>query len=560
MATCFATLSMLALVRLSLAKADATYGFAWWSVWAGLFAGAAAATKAPCGLVLAWIVPAVLIRSRSLAALMLGSLVSGLAAFLVFRIAHPYAFEGPGFWDLALSERWLGNLQEQLRLGRPSLGYPPAVQWVDRSPLFSISNMFHWGIGELPSILIALALTVGVYVAVRARQWRYLLLVSWGVAAFVYLALIAPNRYLRYQLPAYPVFFAVAGCFASWLGSQRARWVRQLATLGVATTVLYSALWSAAFSRIYIQETPRVAATRWIFRNIPAALSLETISNNNLRLYPLSIAAPVTLGPQTTVRMTIVSGSEVYATALTVAFLDQPLLAQATLSVSVPGLVPERMAAPGSARIEFPELVRFEAGRQYPLLLTVHNIEAPLIIRRPRIAHETPWDDTLPIRMDRFDPFGGIYDGDLTLELFFRDSAEKIEKIVSGLERADYFFITSQRVWGSVGRLSRFYPMTHQFYRDLLGCAEPDDLLECFSRVGANSSGGTLGFELIKTFESYPRLGAWSIPDERADESFSVYDHPRVLLFKKTQKFSASALRERLRALLPDPRKLPPDP
>ena len=55
-----------------------------------------------------------------------------------------------------------------------------------------------------------------------------------------------------------------------------------------------------------------------------------------------------------------------------------------------------------------------------------------------------------------------------------------------------------------------------------------------------------LGFELIATFESPPTLGFLTFPDQSADESFTVYDHPKVMVFKKSQDFSI----EHVRALL----------
>jgi hypothetical protein len=379
MATCFSTLAMLCLARVSKSPHDRSLEFGWWCFWSGVFAGAAAATKAPCGLVLAWIIPAALIRSRALRPLATGVAMAALAAFFVFRVTHPYAFSGPGFWDLTLSERWLGNLQEQLRLGQPSLGYPPAVQWIDRTPFFSISNMFHWGVGELPFVLIALALSMGVYLAIRFRDWRYVLVASWGVAAFVYLALVAPNRYLRYQLPAYPIFFVVTGCFCMHIYAAASQRARRVVMLGVAAVLAYSVLWCFAFTRIYTRETPRVAASRWIFNNIPAALSLSTTTNNAEAMYPLSLPAAITIGPNAPARFSITVSREVYASGLQLGFIEQQMPEGATISVSIPGVTPERSSAAGSSRISFPSLLRFEPGRQYPVILTIQNSSSALV-------------------------------------------------------------------------------------------------------------------------------------------------------------------------------------
>src|SRR6185369_7324862 len=50
---------------------------------------------------------------------------------------------------------------------------------------------------------------------------------------------------------------------------------------------------------------------------------------------------------------------------------------------------------------------------------------------------------------------------------------------------------------------------------------------------------------------SYPALGPLKIPDDRSEEQFTVYDHPRVLLFRKTARFSPQRVRNTLLAAMP---------
>lgn len=94
--------------------------------------------------------------------------------------------------------------------------------------------------------------------------------------------------------------------------------------------------------------------------------------------------------------------------------------------------------------------------------------------------------------------------------------------IAIGLEESDYFLIQSRRVFMNHQRLPDLYPKTANFYNRLFD--------------------GKMGFTQIKEFNSYPKLeiGNWilEIPDETAEETWSVFDHPVIRVFKKTKQLS----------------------
>jgi YYY domain-containing protein len=70
-----------------------------------------------------------------------------------------------------------------------------------------------------------------------------------------------------------------------------------------------------------------------------------------------------------------------------------------------------------------------------------------------------------------------------------------------------------------------------------------------------------LGFELVGTFTSYPSLLGFTINDDHADESFTVYDHPKVLIFGKTRQLSEEEFRELFQeALATEPSLTPSEP
>jgi len=111
----------------------------------------------------------------------------------------------------------------------------------------------------------------------------------------------------------------------------------------------------------------------------------------------------------------------------------------------------------------------------------------------------------------------------LSLDFYDIDTDIKARSdVVFGLNSSDYFIIQSRRVFMNYQRLPNIYPVTANFYSKLFS--------------------GKLGFTQIKEFNSYPMLqfGNWKIefPDETAEETWSVFDHPVIRIFKKTKQLS----------------------
>jgi hypothetical protein len=86
-------------------------------------------------------------------------------------------------------------------------------------------------------------------------------------------------------------------------------------------------------------------------------------------------------------------------------------------------------------------------------------------------------------------------------------------QLVQYLSSSDYFIVQSRRIFINHQRLANQFPLTSNFY----------DLL--FSEK--------LGFEKIEEFDSFPKLGNWEINDESAEETWSVFDHPVIRIYKK---------------------------
>ena len=72
------------------------------------------------------------------------------------------------------------------------------------------------------------------------------------------------------------------------------------------------------------------------------------------------------------------------------------------------------------------------------------------------------------------------------------------------------------------------------------------DLLWCYRVAEPGKFKGNLGFELVAAFESYPTLGPLSINDQNSEESFTFYDHPKVLIFRKSPDYSPGLVKAAL--------------
>ena len=193
-----------------------------------------------------------------------------------------------------------------------------------------------------------------------------------------------------------------------------------------------------------------------------------------------------------------------------------------------------------------------QEGQSLVITLTTETSDVRLVPHAPAPVHESSWDDAIPYPVDGFSPYsntGGIYRGDLNFEMYWPDNELKLQMFETNLDQADYVFITSNRQWGTTTRVPERYLLTTFYYRNLLGCPADKDVLWCYSVAEPGMFEGSLGFELVATFDSNPSIGSFEINDQFAEEAFTVYDHPKVLIFRKTDAYDPLAVRELLRTV-----------
>ncbi len=193
------------------------------------------------------------------------------------------------------------------------------------------------------------------------------------------------------------------------------------------------------------------------------------------------------------------------------------------------------------------EAVAVEKGQPYRLTITFAEGMGALGITGSRQINESSWDDPLPYPMDGYSPFdynNGLYRTDLNLELYWDDNADKLQRITSALDQGDYIFISSNRQWGSLTRIPERYPLVSAYYRSLLGCPDEKTIYQCYAEGEPGDYQGQLGYELVQTFDSNPRLGPlWNSTPSMQKKLSRFMTIPKVLIFRKTDAYDPAKLR-----------------
>lgn len=119
------------------------------------------------------------------------------------------------------------------------------------------------------------------------------------------------------------------------------------------------------------------------------------------------------------------------------------------------------------------------------------------------------WDDALP--MPVANTFGKTFSG-IQLKVFDPDTLLKWQIINQELTKADYYILSSNRGWGSIPTVPQKYPLMSKFYNELLADKNPN-------------------YKKIKEFKPF-YYKFFELPNSWVDESFTVYDHPKVMIYK----------------------------
>jgi hypothetical protein len=137
------------------------------------------------------------------------------------------------------------------------------------------------------------------------------------------------------------------------------------------------------------------------------------------------------------------------------------------------------------------------------------------------------WDDKVPVGIPGKDTAIYQMNGrEYELPVYERDTPQMIEMIVRRIAASDYLTFATPRAADSIPRIPNEYPNTTALLRLLWG--------------------EKLGFSLAYATKNRPSFLGFTFNDDLADESFSVYDHPKVVVFKNEERLAPEQILERI--------------
>ena len=517
-----------------------------------------------------------------------GVALAAIVSIIVFRVAQPYAFTDaalareqvladtgsePGLIGTAVrslvgfNDMWLANMEEIQRLQEPEATFPPALQWTDRTPLlFPINNMVLYGMGLSAGIAALLGLFWALWRIVHFRvDWMsHAIPVIWSLAYLIFMG-TRWVKSIRYFLPIYPTLLLMAAwaLVTIWdlaRHSSSHQLIKKLAAAGLITLLIIpSFLWAYTYTNIYRQPVTRIAASDWIFKNVPSGATLLYEANGEPRELNLPLkehyfevgGVPLLLdftlpedGAITGIRLNYITNDEIGG----VEGSDR------ILSVALDGIDSEVWILAGVTNSRQSYTLDLSPGE--PLasqsgLLTIRLEEGGPIRAGTSILANEHWDDLLPVGTQGRNAYGSYYTEVLGGQrpVTHPDSPEKLEEVLAWLDEADYLMISSQRAIWSLPRLPLTYPLMMRYYEGLFNGELGFDLVHQENadlRIGPlylSDTTGQIGWG------HQPEVG-WPAPgDLAAEEAFSVYDHPPVWIFEKSEAYDAQKVREILNSV-----------
>lgn len=190
------------------------------------------------------------------------------------RVAYPMLFTAESFFPSGINQQVINNWKSLKAFDGNDTPFPPALQWVPTAPIsYVFSQTSFWAIGWPLTVLTLVAFVkIWQHKKQLSLYHPFWLALLWTVFLMSYQS-VQFAKTLRYIYPVLPFLAAVIGAALAEL-----HW-NKLHGKQVLVAVLFGAgiWWCWSFQSIYRRPHPRVAASEWIYQQIPpgSALSYE---------------------------------------------------------------------------------------------------------------------------------------------------------------------------------------------------------------------------------------------------------------------------------------------
>jgi hypothetical protein len=200
------------------------------------------------------------VSKATLLAAVRGVILTLALAAVVFVVVQPYAVID---W-----RTFLGDTIQESQIAWGKLDVPYTRQYAGTLPyLYSMWQTALWGLA-LPLGLVAWVAFVAALIRwLRRGLWADTLLLAWAGPYLVITGLLY-TRYLRYMLPLVPILCLLT---VRLLATPRQR---RLAVIASWSLVLVSLAYAGAFVSLYAVPHSWITASQWIYREIPAGITL----------------------------------------------------------------------------------------------------------------------------------------------------------------------------------------------------------------------------------------------------------------------------------------------
>lgn len=538
----------------------------------------------------------------------IGVVAALLTTFVVFRLLNPYAFMGPSIFNVRPNSEWLDDVALSRFFVSGDYEAPPNWQWVARPRyIFALWNMVAWGMGLALGIAGWAATLAAFWGIIRGKRGALALAIptAWIIAYFGFTGGLWVMT-MRYYLPLYPALALLAawGILSLIRGgygvTARATAPRLIQISRVFGWVLlvgvsgFTIAWGLGFAQNYTRLMTRVEGSYWFWEQVPGDFAMriddapETTPLVNIAIansqyvgrlidwegqatrfprpgtsYYSDFAAPASGTISTIIAphlgdLTDTPEAEILRFNV-LRLRDNAVVGTAELEAD---LTRENHILGDRYDITFDTAFPVEAGERYRFIVTLEEGE-DVVSGGSLVVWEGDWDDPMPQKTctpsdgltladnpppGRFsvyecngrDVYWALNGGGYKLQIANNDSPAARENILQLLETTDYVFIGSNRFYDPMARNRTRWPMANRYYEALFN--------------------GELGFEIAAVFDRGFQIGPLYIPTNNlpmfnspawvneleAEEAFHVYDHPAVIILRKTEDYSP----ERARAIL----------